>query len=41
MWNLIKMIQNKLFIKQKKPHRFQSKAYGCCIGGGGRDKLGG
>ena len=30
MWNLIKMTQKKLFIKQeKKTHRFQNQTYGC------------
>ena len=28
MWNLIKMIQKTLFIKQKQTHRFQNQSYG-------------
>ena len=27
MWNLIKMIQKNLFIKQKQTHRFQNQSY--------------
>ena len=27
MWNLIKMIQNNLFIKQKQTYRFQNQIY--------------
>ena len=42
MWNLIKMIQKTLFIKQKQTHRFQNQimvTIGKTIGE--RDKLGG
>ena len=28
MWNLIKMIQKNLFIKQKQTYRFQNQSYG-------------
>ena len=38
LWNLIKMIQNNLFIQQKQTDRFQNQIYGyqkrnCCGGG--------
>ena len=29
MWNLIKMLQKNLLIKQKQAHRFQNQIYGC------------
>jgi len=44
IWNLIKMIENNWFIKQKQPHRFGNQTYGYqrgSCGGGMRDKLGG
>ena len=28
VWNLIKLIQNNLFIKQKQTHRYQNQSYG-------------
>ena len=41
MWNLIKMIQMKLFRKQKQIHRTRNQTYGYQreIGGQGSDKF--
>ena len=43
MWNLIKIIQKNLFIKQKQTHRFQNQAYGYHRWNhwAGREELGG
>ena len=40
IWNLIKMLQENLFTKQKQTQRFQSQTYGYHRGNVvGRDKL--
>ena len=40
MWNLKKMIQMKLFTKQKQTHRHRKQTYGYQRGKRGRDKMG-
>ena len=39
MWNIIKMIQRNLFIKQKQTQQFQNQTYGYKGEMGGRGKL--